>query len=41
MKIGELMHALDFGVDWHNGVRQELQIQMALQVKSGLFPIQW
>ena len=24
-----------------NGVQQELKLQMALPVKSGLFPIQW
>ena len=24
-----------------NGVRQELEIQMALRVKSGLIPVQW
>ena len=29
------------GRDGGNGIRQELKIQMVLQVTSGLFPIQW
>ena len=38
MKMGQLD---DVSVNQHNAVRQELEIQMALQVKSGLLPVQW